>query len=246
MLYMFQQRLEQLTKHVWFFPPHPDKDLLRPSVGVISIAGETILIDAGNGSLQGEEINEQLNRAKLPPVKTLIYTHHHWDHTFGSTSFKPKTVIAHEACADILSRTVQKEWSVSFIEEEIRIKPHARWSHEAKLKAIKDWSAFDLKVPNWTFSERLSLHFPSVTVDLIHVGGPHAQDSLIVHVPEEKVVFLGDCFYASAQEKVNVNMLKQVLQLDGIYYIHGHGRKMDQNKIRWLIQMNENEANTID
>ena len=50
-------------------------------------------------------------------------------------------------------------------------------------------------MPTVTFSHTLHLHLDGVSIELEHVGGQHAADSIVVRVPEARVLFLGDCAY---------------------------------------------------
>jgi glyoxylase-like metal-dependent hydrolase (beta-lactamase superfamily II) len=32
-------------------------------------------------------------------------------------------------------------------------------------------------------------------MELLHVGGQHAEDSIVVKIPQDRVMFTGDCYY---------------------------------------------------
>src|SRR4051795_10590094 len=42
---------------------------------------------------------------------------------------------------------------------------------------------------------RRSVDLGEVRADIVHVGGDHAADSCVIHVPGDDVLFLGDCLY---------------------------------------------------
>ncbi|MQA96922.1 MAG: hypothetical protein GEV11_20595 [Streptosporangiales bacterium] len=46
-----------------------------------------------------------------------------------------------------------------------------------------------------TFDTELTLDVDGVEVWLRHVGGPHTAESIVVGVPGERVLFLGDCYF---------------------------------------------------
>ncbi|GAF08323.1 hypothetical protein [Paenibacillus pini] len=62
-----------------------------------------------------------------------------------------------------------------------------------------------------------------------HVGGVHAQDSSIIYIPDEKVMFLGDCIYQdfySGEWSYDLNeltvLLDKIKKYDVDYYVTGH------------------------
>jgi glyoxylase-like metal-dependent hydrolase (beta-lactamase superfamily II) len=49
--------------------------------------------------------------------------------------------------------------------------------------------------PDITFTEQVEVDLGGLTVEVRHVGGDHSPDCSIIFAVEEKVAFLGDCFY---------------------------------------------------
>ena len=50
-------------------------------------------------------------------------------------------------------------------------------------------------VPEIVFDDSMVIESGDMNIVLEHVGGEHAQDSIVVKVPSAGVMFLGDCFY---------------------------------------------------
>lgn len=80
--------------------------------------------------------------------------------------------------------------------------------------------------PNLTFKNNLVLDLGGVRCIVKHVGGDHSQDSSIVFVEEEKVLFLGDCLYPSVYseqpqyKKKNIKrVLKNIEMFNADYYL---------------------------
>ena len=42
------------------------------------------------------------------------------------------------------------------------------------------------------FQKELKIDLGGITVTLLHISGPHSRDSIVLYVPSEKVLFLGD------------------------------------------------------
>lgn len=109
------------------------------------------------------------------PVRTLINTHHHGDHTHGNMVFAPgSTIIGHERCR-----------------EEVLATGHgtkAMWPDV-------DWGDIVITPPNVTFSERTTVWVDDLRLELIYVGPAHTTNDVIVWVPERSVLFTGDVIF---------------------------------------------------
>ncbi|MBM4424233.1 MAG: MBL fold metallo-hydrolase [Chloroflexi bacterium] len=107
------------------------------------------------------------------PVKYVINTHYHADHTYGTCLFKGAEVVAHRKCHDLLN-TVGR-----------------RGLKEAKA----DNPALDkieVILPDLVFSRgQIELHLGKKTLALTHSPG-HSPDSITVLVKEDRILFAGD------------------------------------------------------
>src|SRR5690606_25812705 len=113
------RNLEQLTEHVYIFPRDESPNAIQPNIGLIQLEDETILIDAGNSPRHARQIMAAMMNKTMPPVQTVILSHHHWDHSFGTATFNRKQVIAHQETAKILGEYARRDWSVNALREEI-------------------------------------------------------------------------------------------------------------------------------
>lgn len=219
----------QLADHVWLFPADPDPNKTQPCIGIIATPNQTVLVDGGNSPRHARQALYALTTIDAPPVSYVIYTHHHWDHVFGAGVFE-SPVIAHDLCRDLLVERAAKTWSRAYIDEEIRKNPLAESNYAAIDRAVKDWYGFKIVVPRITFSHLLTLHLDSVTLDLEHVGGYHAADSIVVRVREAGIAFVGDCYYPppmnqrSAAASLDSAMIERLLDARAELYIDAHGR----------------------
>jgi len=67
---------------------------------------------------------------------------------------------------------------------------------------IKDLeNNFTLTLPTLTFNDRLTLDLGDITLKLVHFGeGRHSGDDIIIHCPEEKLLFTGDLFFKGSMQ----------------------------------------------
>jgi glyoxylase-like metal-dependent hydrolase (beta-lactamase superfamily II) len=203
--------LQLLADGVWLFPHDPERLKVQPSVGVICDQSQTILIDGGNSSSHAQRVRSALTEINAPPVRHVIYTHHHWDHVFGAQVFGVSAV-GHVLCQKLLSEQATQPWGPDYLEAEIKHDPRRTISYRAVQRANSDWQAFHIVVPELTFTDRLAILLDNETLELEHVGGPHAPDSIVVRVKKARVMFVGDCFYPGWENpRVNWKMLSRLL-----------------------------------
>lgn len=220
--------LQQINEHIWYFPPHSDPEFIQPGIGIILTPHETVLVDAGNSPRHARQIRAVLRQMEVSPVSTVIYTHYHWDHTFGAQIWDGSQIIAHEQCRALLREHYGSQpWGRRYIQEQIFSSPVQAQGLRALDRAIDDWARFQLVLPTISFTNDMTLYSGSVTFWLTHVGGRHAPDSIIVQVGD--VVFLGDCYYPpplslrQPGDTLDFAMIEQLLTLNAAAYIDAHG-----------------------
>ena len=221
------QNLIQLTEHIWLWPCSDDPEVIQPSIGVIAGKYRTILVDAGNSPYVVNRIKDAIQQARLPAVSSIVYTHHHWDHVYGACVFQVP-VYAHEKCRSILLNEAKKPWSAKYLDQMVARNPKLKVSYDAQARAIHDWDAFQIVVPDKVFSTIEVFDLDGIRVELEHVGGKHARDSIIVKVPQDRVMFLGDCYYPpplhlrKPSDVASSAMLKSIKNETYVLYVEGH------------------------
>ena len=217
--------MQYLSGRVWLYPHDPDPDAIRGSVAVIADERGSVLIDAGNSSAHAREIRRAIERAGLPRPRWLVYTHHHWDHTWGACAWDDVEIVAHAAATKILMEEAARPWSRRYLREQVAENPKLGPSFRARALAMADWDGFEVLPPHRTFEDELSL---PTGVQLRHVGGNHATDSLVAFVPDSGVVLLGDCFYPPAfhlreeGDTTDFAMVRRLLAERHTWYVDAH------------------------
>lgn len=109
------------------------------------------------------------------PVRYIINTHYHADHSWGNCFFPGATVISHA-----LARQIMEEKGQASLEAARR--------HTASFRQVK------LVLPHLTFSDgTLTLRVGKKNLILMPTPG-HSRDGISVLVEEDRVLFAGDAF----------------------------------------------------
>src|SRR5690606_8283743 len=166
----------------------------RPVLGVIAGSKGSLIVDAGNSPAHARVLLEQMTVAGLPAPRFLVLTHWHWDHWFGAAAFDAPA-IAHAETSRILREQVAWEWSDAALDARVEQGIEIAFCRDMLKAELPDRSDLVLCAPDVAFTGEVTIDLGGVTCRLIHVGGDHAADSVVVHVPEARVVFLSDCRY---------------------------------------------------
>ena len=110
------------------------------------------------------------------PVRTLINTHHHGDHTFGNCLFEGATIVAHEK-----TRAEMTAFGPP--------RPLPFWTPI-------DWGELSLELPTLTYTDQVTVWSDELRCEVRYVGGPaHTTNDSIVWLPERSVLFCGDLLF---------------------------------------------------
>jgi glyoxylase-like metal-dependent hydrolase (beta-lactamase superfamily II) len=202
--------IQQLTRHVRWLPADPATD--RPILGAITGTSGTLMVDAGNSPAHAAYFLAELERAGLPAPSFVALTHWHWDHVFGTASL-PVPTVAHVETRRAVAAMAGLDWSDAALDRRVAEGTEIAFCRDMIKAELPDRSALRIRPPEIGFSHELELDLGGVTCRIIHVGGDHAADSSIVYVPEDGVMFLGDCIYADIYREPRRYTLGRLLPL---------------------------------
>jgi glyoxylase-like metal-dependent hydrolase (beta-lactamase superfamily II) len=228
--------LTRIAERVWLCPQHQDPNQIQPCIGVIVGDNGTVLVDAGSSPTLARQLKSALDHANLPAVSQIIYTHHHWDHVYGACEFDVP-VVAHRLCREILLEEANKPWGEKYLKDEVKKDPLRQVSYEARSQMIEDWENFRIIVPEVVFDASMVIESGEMKIVLEHVGGEHAQDSIVVKVPQAGVMFLGDCYYPpplhlrGPSEDISIPVLASLVDEAYSLYVDGHSEPMTREEL---------------
>jgi len=147
------------------------------NIGAIDCGEGLLVIDTRAHHAQARELISDLGRISKLPVKWVINTHHHWDHTFGNGEFSDAAIWGHERCKTNLA-------------------DHGHAMRErVKEMAPGQASALDevlIVPPAFTVSDQALVTFGSRRIEMRYLGRGHTDNDLVVVIPDASVVFAGD------------------------------------------------------
>jgi alkyl sulfatase BDS1-like metallo-beta-lactamase superfamily hydrolase len=216
-------------------------DRITVAAGYGFISANMVVIDTGDGlalvdTMEGPgaavKAKQDLGALMEKPVKHIIYTHHHGDHTGGTATFMGEgtKVIATQAFADMLTnynaRLMGRIMGDIAIQYNIDLKPPQPAAGEKGPK----------KLPanvNVVFDDHYKFNQGDLTFEL-HLAPSETTDALYVWIPQLKAVCCGDMFYdtfpaISSPMKLNrcayywYKSIEKVLAFEAECLVPGHG-----------------------
>lgn len=162
---------ERVAERVYFFQ---SEIYAQVTAGIVAGPDMAVLID----TLVPEEslkIKQFAERELQVPIRYIINTHYHADHSWGNAIFPDALVIAHAKCYEL-----QVERGLPSFEQE--------------KKKNSQLAELSLRLPQITFDEGiLKLAVGKKTLQLVHLPG-HSPDNIGVFLEEDRVLFSGDSY----------------------------------------------------
>lgn len=122
----------------------------------------------------------------------LVNTHHNVDHVWGNQLFRDREILGHRRCAEAMARDLAPQVMQAMLSQG-SLPPGLRWFAD-DVRAF-DFSEVEVTPPNRLLDGDLSLDLGATRVDLLDVGPAHTAGDLVVHLPEQGVVFSGDVIF---------------------------------------------------
>jgi len=210
---------------------------------------DVLLVDDGTTPAAARAFLDDVRIITKKPVRYVVNTHFHYDHTDGNSVFGPEVqIIAHEfvrtaiATFDVLNRepfiTSQKTAVPARIdtltkqiatEKDPQKKALLRKdlgtarTTQNQLKEIKPTP------PNVTYSSKLVLYSGSREIQLLFLGRGHTSGDTVVFLPRERIVCTGDlmesrlAYMGDAFFDEWIATLEVLKKLDFALVLPGHG-----------------------
>lgn len=171
---------------------YPEWDL---NVGVVAGSDGVLVVDTRATVPQAEELLAQVRELTDGPIRWVVNTHVHFDHTFGNSVFKAAgaTIVAHENAAAQLAERGPA------LQQHYRDNPGPDPAYPGISAEVLAAVAEAPLVPaDETFALAKVIDLGDRRVELLHLGTGHTDGDVVVAVPDVDVLFVGDLVEESA------------------------------------------------
>ncbi|MCU0236423.1 MAG: MBL fold metallo-hydrolase [Acidobacteria bacterium] len=216
-----------------------------------------LVVDSGTSPEAGRLIMAEIAKKTDKPVKYLVLTHYHGDHTFGLQAFPSSTVIiAQQNTADNI-RHLNEPRIRGMMEKAM---PEMVAAQKLAVDKLRKKKGKDLKkeeerlqeleaglaqlrelrfvYPAITFQTKLSVFLGGQEVEVVHLGRAHTDGDALVHFPGLNVLHTGDLLFAASYPYIGVEAgadtaswiaaIERAASWEVETVIPGHGRITDK------------------
>jgi len=219
---------ERVSENVYWFQ---SEVYAQVTAGVVAGPQWAVVIDTLALPDETMGIREFVEHELSVPIRYVINTHYHADHSWGNCFFPGATVIAHSKC-----RTYLDERGTQSLE--------GAKKHNPALRQVK------IVLPHMTFAEgELTLRVGKKNL-IISPSFGHSHDGVSVLVEEDRILFAGDSFMpvphiVDGDLDDNIASIKHISKLGLENIVQGHGDIILRGEIDAAVKENVGYLNAI-
>lgn len=210
---------------------------------------DVLLVDDGTSPAAARAFVADVKMLTNKPIRYVVNTHFHYDHTDGNQIFGPEvSIIGHEyvrtaiTTFDVLHREPFQTSQLTSVPARIESTKQqiAAEKDPAKKAALQKRLAADQRgwedlkeirptPPNVTYETKLALYKGQREIDLLHLGRGHTAGDTVVFLPKEHIVCTGDLmesrisYMGDAYFDEWITTLEALKKLDFTVDLPGHG-----------------------
>lgn len=163
----------EVGRGLWAFTAEGD-----PNSGVIIGDDSVMVVEAQATPRLAQEVITRIRQVTDKPITHLALTHYHAVRVLGAAAYGADQIIMSDTARAMVAERGQEDWNSEF-----QRFPRLFEGHE---------SIPGLTWPTTTFSDRMTVYLGNRRVDLMHLGRAHTAGDIVIHVPDENVMFTGD------------------------------------------------------
>jgi len=186
------------------------------NAGIVIGSDGILVVDTLISAKEARRFLADIRKASAKPIRFVVDTHYHFDHAFGNGEFAKAggVIISHAADRENLKK-----------KGEATLKGATEFGLTAE-----DMRGTEISLPVLTFTDRMTIHLGGETAELIRVAPSHTEGSLMVYLPDRKILFTGDILFTDFHPYLGegdlegwCRTLDYILSLDVTTIIPGHG-----------------------
>lgn len=227
-------KFTKITEHIYY--SDFDTRVDRPVLGLVLGNNFSVMIDAGNSVNHVEDYNCFLKEKGFEKPKYCIITHWHWDHTFGMHALEMDTIACNKTNEE-LRRLSSWSWDDAAMKQRLITGEEIEFADEHIRAEYNNTEVIRVVPATITFDKMLIIDCGNVTCECLHLASAHSDDSVIIYIPEEKVIFIGDIynddFYNNHHRdlKKTERLYHELSEIDFDIAIPGHSEPISKSDI---------------
>lgn len=164
---------DEVGEGLWAFTAEGD-----PNSGVIIGDDSVMIVEAQATPRLANKVIEKVREVTDKPISHLVLTHYHAVRVLGASAYGTNQIIMSDAARGMVAERGQEDW-----DSEFQRFPRLFEGHE---------SIPGLTWPTTSFTGSMTVHLGNRRVDLMQLGRAHTAGDIVIHVPDQNVMFTGD------------------------------------------------------
>ena len=163
----------EVGEGLWAFTAEGD-----PNTGVIIGDDSVMIVEAQATPRLARQVIDKVRGVTDKPITHLVMTHYHAVRVLGASAYDAREIVMSDTARAMVVERGQEDWDSEFARF-----PRLFQGHE---------EIPGLTWPTTTFSHGMTVYLGNRRVDLRHVGRAHTAGDIVIHVPDQNVMFTGD------------------------------------------------------
>ena len=253
--------IEPLGDGVWAVlhrlePPAPDAWAIS-NAGIVDLGDRTLLFDSLTAADATAELREAAEELTGRPPAIVVYSHAHYDHTWGGSRFPEATVVSSARARDAMIAEGLLEvadfrealadqrayWGGAAGSEDPIVRQDAPFFLPFWNGIAATLPGLELRYPDLGFDGRLEIHGRDRRVELRATGRAHAAGDVFMTVPDARVAFCGDLLFIGCHpylgdgDLADLRLALASLEASGAErFVPGHGPVGRAAEVRALVR----------
>jgi cyclase len=206
--------IQKVANGIYFAQARPQA-MLNCNAAIFVRSKDVVVVDTHSKPSAAASLISQMKREVSPkPVRYVINTHFHWDHTQGSHAYRA-TGEKVDFIASAATKELMEKLSVARMKASVGLAPHqidvlseraARSTSAAEkafcadqIRQLKAYQAelanYTPELPNITFDKSYLLRDPAYDLHLEFHGHAHTAGDVFVYCPQERAIATGDVIH---------------------------------------------------
>jgi cyclase len=216
-------RLEEIDSGVFAYV-QPDGTWWINNTGFVTAPDGVIAIDTCATERRTRAFLSTLAGVTSQPIRVLVNTHHHGDHTHGNYLTHPATIVGHTLCREMVMAT--------------------GLSHYEGVFEAPDWGDLELAPPILTFDDHIDVWAGDTEIQLRYIGTPaHTTNDIVAWLPSRRILFSGDLvfnggtpFMVMGSVSGSLVAIERVREFGAEVIVPGHGPVCDMTVLDTLAR----------
>lgn len=215
------------------------------NAGFIVLEQGVLVFDTHFTPEAGQQLLQDIRSITSKPVRYIVNSHYHPDHTHGNQAFPGAHIIAiKKTREDILGKdlpSLNRTIRVTESQLDGMRKKSSKETNTGRRDALKQQiqtrqdylstlSQLKITLPVVVPENYMLIQDGSKEVRLQFLGPGHTDADTILYIPSDRIVFCGDLFFKNAIPNIQdanilkwMDTLKMILELDADRFVPGHG-----------------------